>query len=171
MEQGERPRHGDLCTGGGGDNDGGLVGPRHLRADAHGQRRCTGEQRHAGRNRERAGRASGAQRAGPQQPGRPNSVPSPATLNVSVSDGNGDPMTVTYYGRQKSAGAPDFTVVAIPDTSTMSTTRRAQARSRPRRTGSSPIGRRSTSRSLRTWATSPSTRTSSSSNGSARARV
>ena len=44
-----------------------------------------------------------------------SSVASPATLNVSVSDGNGDPMTVTYYGRQKSA-APDFTVVAIPDT-------------------------------------------------------
>ena len=45
------------------------------------------------------------------------SAPSSALLNVSVSDPDGDPLTVTYYGRPKTvAAAPDFTVVAIPDT-------------------------------------------------------
>ncbi len=45
-----------------------------------------------------------------------STAPSPATLNVSVSDSDGDPMTVTFYGRAKGITAPDFTVVAIPDT-------------------------------------------------------
>ena len=41
----------------------------------------------------------------------------PATLSVSVADPDADPLTVTYYGRPKSAATrPDFAVVAIPDT-------------------------------------------------------
>ena len=43
-------------------------------------------------------------------------VTSPATLSVAVADGDGDPVTVTYYGRLKPAAAPDFTYVTIPDT-------------------------------------------------------
>jgi hypothetical protein len=39
------------------------------------------------------------------------------TLNVGVTDGDGDPLTVTFLGRPVQAGtAPDFTIVAIPDT-------------------------------------------------------
>ena len=41
---------------------------------------------------------------------------SPATLDVSVSDADGDRMTATFQGRQKSSVAPDFTLVTIPDT-------------------------------------------------------
>ncbi len=38
-------------------------------------------------------------------------------LTVSVSDLDGDPLTVTYYGRPVSATPPaDFTIVALPDT-------------------------------------------------------
>ncbi len=43
-------------------------------------------------------------------------VSSPVTLDVSVSDSDGDPLTVTYFGRRKAVAGPDFTVVAIPDT-------------------------------------------------------
>ena len=44
-------------------------------------------------------------------------VASPATLDVSVSDSDADPLTVTYFGRRKVAvAAPDFTFVTIPDT-------------------------------------------------------
>ncbi len=36
---------------------------------------------------------------------------------VNVSDPDGDPLTVTYFGRLKSAApAPDFTIIAVPDT-------------------------------------------------------
>ncbi|HET7217959.1 MAG TPA: LamG-like jellyroll fold domain-containing protein, partial [Vicinamibacterales bacterium] len=39
------------------------------------------------------------------------------TLSVNVSDGDADPMTVTFLGRPVQTGtAPDFTLVAIPDT-------------------------------------------------------
>jgi len=39
------------------------------------------------------------------------------TLDVGVTDPDGDPMTVTYYGRQVTPPpAPDFTIVALPDT-------------------------------------------------------
>jgi hypothetical protein len=40
-------------------------------------------------------------------------------LEVSVSDPNNDPLTVTFYGREKTAGGTpgqDFTLVQIPDT-------------------------------------------------------
>ena len=44
-------------------------------------------------------------------------VASPATLDVSVSDPEADPLTVTYFGRRKVAvAAPDFTFLTIPDT-------------------------------------------------------
>ena len=49
-------------------------------------------------------------------PAAAGSTPSPASLNVLVSDSDADPMTVTFYGRPKGVVAPDFTVVAIPDT-------------------------------------------------------
>ena len=41
-----------------------------------------------------------------------------ATLTVSVSDPNGDPMSVVYYGRTLATAppGPDFTVVVLPDT-------------------------------------------------------
>jgi len=41
-----------------------------------------------------------------------------STLSVSVSDPNGDPMAVTFYGRSTSAIPPgsDFTVAVLPDT-------------------------------------------------------
>ncbi len=41
-----------------------------------------------------------------------------ATLTVSVSDPNDDPMTVVFYGRPLAGAAPgaDFTLVALPDT-------------------------------------------------------
>ena len=40
------------------------------------------------------------------------------TLTVSVSDPNSDPMTVTFYGRAKSAVSPgpDFAIAVLPDT-------------------------------------------------------
>ncbi len=40
------------------------------------------------------------------------------TLRANLADPEGDPMTVTFYGRnaQPSGPGPDFTVVAIPDT-------------------------------------------------------
>lgn len=44
------------------------------------------------------------------------SVSAPATLDVSVSDRDGDRISVTFHGRQKSVAAPDFTLVTIPDT-------------------------------------------------------
>ena len=42
----------------------------------------------------------------------------PPTLDVTVADPNGDTMDVAFYGRPAAGGppAPDFTVVAIPDT-------------------------------------------------------
>ncbi|PYR58404.1 MAG: hypothetical protein DMF91_17310, partial [Acidobacteria bacterium] len=43
-------------------------------------------------------------------------VSSPATLDVTVSDRDGDRMTATFYGRQKSIVAPDFTLATLPDT-------------------------------------------------------
>ena len=43
-------------------------------------------------------------------------VASPVTLDVSVSDSDADPLTVTYFGRRKAVAGPDFTLVAIPDT-------------------------------------------------------
>jgi VCBS repeat-containing protein len=43
-------------------------------------------------------------------------VAASATLDVSVSDSDADPLTVTYFGRRKAVAGPDFTVVAIPDT-------------------------------------------------------
>lgn len=41
-----------------------------------------------------------------------------ANLSVGLNDAEGDPMTVTFYGRYTTPAAPgpDFTVVAIPDT-------------------------------------------------------
>jgi hypothetical protein len=38
------------------------------------------------------------------------------SLSVNVSDPDGDPLTVTYYGREVTAAAPNFTIVALPDT-------------------------------------------------------
>ncbi|GEP44389.1 Ig-like domain-containing protein [Brevifollis gellanilyticus] len=39
------------------------------------------------------------------------------TLNASVSDPEGQPLTVTFYGREKSpAAGPDFTLMTLPDT-------------------------------------------------------
>ncbi|PYR69576.1 MAG: hypothetical protein DMF88_05630, partial [Acidobacteria bacterium] len=49
-------------------------------------------------------------------PSQGSAVPSPAQLNVSVSDNDGDPTTVTFYGRPKTVVAPDFTLVTLPDT-------------------------------------------------------
>ena len=47
---------------------------------------------------------------------RPASRTSP-TLDVAVADPDGEPLTVTFYGRAVPAGAaPDFTLVALPDT-------------------------------------------------------
>jgi hypothetical protein len=43
-------------------------------------------------------------------------VATSATLEVAVSDPDGNPLTVTFYGRQVMAPGPDFTVVALPDT-------------------------------------------------------
>lgn len=37
------------------------------------------------------------------------------TLAVNASDPEGDPLTVTFYGREKNAVGADFTLVAIPD--------------------------------------------------------
>src|SRR4029079_8066194 len=45
----------------------------------------------------------------------PNQSTSP-TLDVTVTDPEGDPMTVTFYGRDAAATGPDFTVIALPDT-------------------------------------------------------
>jgi hypothetical protein len=43
--------------------------------------------------------------------------PTSPTLRVNVSDPDGDPLDVTFYGRPASAApAPDFTIVALPDT-------------------------------------------------------
>ena len=38
------------------------------------------------------------------------------TLEVSVSDPDDDPLTVTFLGRESSAAGPSFTLVAVPDT-------------------------------------------------------
>jgi len=38
------------------------------------------------------------------------------TLDVSVSDLDGDPLTVTFYGREATVVGPDFQIVALPDT-------------------------------------------------------
>src|SRR5256712_4254968 len=43
-------------------------------------------------------------------------VSSPATLDVTVSDRDGDRMMATFYGRPKSVVAPDFTLATLPDT-------------------------------------------------------
>ena len=44
-------------------------------------------------------------------------VPTSPTLQVSVSDPDGTPLTVTYYGRPVVASpGPDFTVIGLPDT-------------------------------------------------------
>ena len=41
----------------------------------------------------------------------------PATLDVTVSDADGEELDVTFFGRPASGGTgADFTVVAIPDT-------------------------------------------------------
>ena len=37
-------------------------------------------------------------------------VASPATLDVSVSDRDADPLTVTYFGRRKAVAGPEFTL-------------------------------------------------------------
>lgn len=61
-----------------------------------------------------------------QAPSQPTSItPATATTNysgntisVTVSDANGDPMTVKLYGRKKTctSTAPNFTVIGLPDT-------------------------------------------------------
>ncbi len=38
------------------------------------------------------------------------------TLAVTVADGDADPLSVTFYGRAAAAPAPNFTLVALPDT-------------------------------------------------------
>ena len=38
------------------------------------------------------------------------------TLDVAVSDPQGDPLTVTFYGRPAPMPVPDFTIVVLPDT-------------------------------------------------------
>ena len=45
-------------------------------------------------------------------------VASSTTPTVTVTDSNGDPMTVTFYGRANTTPAPgaDFTVTVLPDT-------------------------------------------------------
>jgi hypothetical protein len=43
-------------------------------------------------------------------------VPTSPTLDVGVSDPDGGNLTVTFYGRLVTPAAPDFTVVALPDT-------------------------------------------------------
>lgn len=44
-------------------------------------------------------------------------VPLPASLSVTVTDLDSNPMDVTFYGRPlQPAGGPDFTMVVIPDT-------------------------------------------------------
>lgn len=42
-------------------------------------------------------------------------VAMPPELSVSVSDADGDPLTVRFYGRVKSPPTPDFMIVALPD--------------------------------------------------------
>lgn len=37
-------------------------------------------------------------------------------LTVNVSDPNGDPLTVTYHGREASVPAANFSIIALPDT-------------------------------------------------------
>jgi len=39
-----------------------------------------------------------------------------AHLTVSVSDPDGDPLDVSFYGRKLPDGEPDFTLIVIPDT-------------------------------------------------------
>ena len=61
-----------------------------------------------------------------QAPGQPvlqaplngaTGVATSPTLNVAVTDPDGDPMAVTFFGRPVPAGAaPEFTIVALPDT-------------------------------------------------------
>jgi hypothetical protein len=43
-------------------------------------------------------------------------VARPAQLAVTAEDPDGDPVTVTFYGRPVGAAGPDFTLVNIPDT-------------------------------------------------------
>ncbi len=43
-------------------------------------------------------------------------VPKSAPLAVTVSDPNGDPVSVTFYGRPRYTPPADFTLVALPDT-------------------------------------------------------
>ena len=47
----------------------------------------------------------------------------PATLEVTVTDPDADPLDVTFYGRQVGGTAPaeDFTLIVIPDTQNMAT--------------------------------------------------
>jgi PKD repeat protein len=46
-----------------------------------------------------------------------NSVPLTPTLDIHVSDPDGNDLTVTFYGRRVlTSTAPDFTIVALPDT-------------------------------------------------------
>ena len=42
-------------------------------------------------------------------------VATPPTLSVNVTDPDSNPMTVSFYGRVKSAATPDFMLVLIPD--------------------------------------------------------
>ena len=49
-------------------------------------------------------------------PANAGSSSSPATLDVTVFDADSDHMTATFYGRQKSIVAPDFTIATLPDT-------------------------------------------------------
>jgi len=43
-------------------------------------------------------------------------VPASAPLAVDVTDPDGDPLTVTFFGREEGQPALDFTIVALPDT-------------------------------------------------------
>jgi hypothetical protein len=45
-----------------------------------------------------------------------SSVSTSPTLETTVSDLDGDPLMVTFYGREAPSVGPDFTVVALPDT-------------------------------------------------------
>jgi hypothetical protein len=43
-------------------------------------------------------------------------VPAPATLEVAVSDPDGDSLTVQFYGRHVPPAGPEFSLVLLPDT-------------------------------------------------------